>query len=101
MRRIERSSGRVIYAGKPHLPAYDMAVEAIERSRGKPVAKDRILAIGDGLRTDIAGAAKFGIRSLFIASALHAKGPLDATVLAELFHGQAVRPVGAMDGLVW
>ncbi len=97
----ERIGGRVIYAGKPHLPAYLMAMEAIERLKGYAVAKDRILAIGDGMRTDIAGAANFGVRSLFIASALHSKGPLNAAALAELFADNAVRPMGAMDGLVW
>ena len=97
----EKIGGRVIYAGKPHLPAYHMATEAIGRLKGGAIAKGRILAVGDGLRTDMAGAANFGIRSLFIASALHAKGPLDATVLAELFADAAARPVGAMDGLRW
>ena len=97
----EKLGGRVIYAGKPHLPAYQLAMEAIECLKGHTVPKDRILAIGDGLRTDMAGAANFGLRALFIASALHAKGPLEAVVLAELFASSASQPAGAMDGLVW
>jgi HAD superfamily hydrolase (TIGR01459 family) len=97
----EKLGGRVIYAGKPHLPAYEMALAEIERARGGIVAKDRILAIGDGMRTDMAGAVNFGVRSLFIGSALHAKGPLDAASLAALFKEVAAKPVGAMDGLVW
>ncbi len=97
----EMIGGRVIYAGKPHLPAYHMAVAAIERLKGRPVTKDRILAIGDGMRTDMAGAANFGVRSLFIASALHAKGPLEPSALVELFDASAGRPIGAMDALVW
>ena len=98
---FEKIGGRVIYAGKPHLPAYELAMATIAQVRGKPVPKDRILAIGDGLRTDMAGAVRFGVRSLFIGSALHAKGPLDPATLAELFADQPVKPVGAMDGLVW
>jgi HAD superfamily hydrolase (TIGR01459 family) len=97
----EKIGGRVIYAGKPHLPAYHMAMDAIEQLKGHAVSKDRILAIGDGMRTDMAGAANFGLRSLFIASALHAKGPLDAAMLAELFASAAAQPAGAMDGLRW
>jgi len=97
----EKIGGRVIYAGKPHLPAYDMALGLIERRRGAKVPKDRVLAIGDGLRTDMAGAVNFGVRSLFIASALHAEGPLDAAVLAELFKDRPVKPVGAMNALRW
>lgn len=97
----EKIGGRVIYAGKPHAPAYEMALGMIERARGGKVAKDRILGIGDALRTDMAGAANFGIRSLFIGSALHVKGPLDGAVLTGLFERAAVKPVGAMDGLRW
>jgi HAD superfamily hydrolase (TIGR01459 family) len=97
----EKIGGRVIWAGKPHGPAYDLAFETITRLKGREVRKDRILAIGDALRTDMAGAANFGVRALFVGSALHAKGPLDAAQLEVLFKDQAVRPVGAMDGLVW
>jgi len=97
----EKIGGRVIYAGKPHLPAYDMALGLIERRRGAKVPKDRVLAIGDGLRTDMAGAVNFGVRSLFIASALHAEGPLEAAALAELFKDRPVKPVGAMNALRW
>ena len=97
----EKIGGTVVYAGKPHLPAYDMALATIERIKGRPVPKERILAIGDGLRTDMAGAVNFGVRSLFIASALHAKGPLDDASLAGMFKDSAVRPIAAMDGLAW
>jgi hypothetical protein len=48
----------------------------------------------------MAGAVNFGVRSLFIGSALHAKGPLDAASLAALFKEVAAKPVGAMDGMV-
>lgn len=97
----EKIGGRVIYAGKPHLPAYELAAATIGKLRGKAVPKDRILAIGDGMKTDMAGAANFGVRSLFIGSALHAEGPLDAATVDKLFAGKPVQPVGAMNGLVW
>lgn len=97
----EKIGGRVIYAGKPHAPAYEMALGMIEQVRGAKVPKERILGIGDALRTDMAGAANFGIRSLFISSALHVKGALDAPTLAGLFDGASNKPVGAMDGLKW
>jgi HAD superfamily hydrolase (TIGR01459 family) len=97
----EKIGGTAIYAGKPHLPAYEMAHATIESLRRRTTPKDRILGIGDAVRTDMAGAAAFGIRSLFIGSALHAKGPLDAASVAAIFKDQANRPVGAMDGLAW
>ena len=56
----ERRGGRVIYFGKPHAGAY---AACFERLDGTP--RHRILAVGDGLPTDIAGANAAGIdRSL-------------------------------------
>ncbi len=53
--------GRLVEFGKPHRPIY----EAAARCLGDP-AGDRILAIGDNLLTDIAGADRFGIDSLLV-----------------------------------
>lgn len=97
----EELGGAVLYAGKPHLPVYDLAFETIDRLKRATVSRDRVLAIGDGLRTDIAGARAAGIRSLFIASAVHVKEPLSPAVLAHLFDGEPVRPVAAMATLRW
>jgi HAD superfamily hydrolase (TIGR01459 family) len=96
----EALGGKVTYAGKPHLPIYDMAFEMIARIGGKSVGRDGVLAIGDGLRTDIAGAANAGIRSVFIASGVHVEGGrIDSSVLDRLFAEAAARPIAAMQGL--
>lgn len=63
--------GRTRVAGKPHHPIYEMAQRRIEKLLGKPVGKDRILAIGDGVLTDIKGAEQFGIDVLFISGGIH------------------------------
>ena len=99
----EKLGGKVSYAGKPHGPIYDAAFDRIYELKGRPVARDRILAIGDGIRTDIAGAGAMGLRSVFIGSALHvtAGRVLDADLLAELFAGHPHPPVGAQSALVW
>ena len=103
---FEQMGGTVVYAGKPHPPVYDLALGTIAAERKGPVDKARVLAIGDGVKTDIAGAAGVGIRSVFIASAVdlgtggHAAG-LDPATLAGLFAGQPQLPVGAMAGLKW
>lgn len=99
----EDLGGVVDYAGKPHLPIYDMALARASELRGHPVSVDRILAIGDGIRTDIAGAHAAGIRSVFIASGVHVEGdrPLDAAILARLFPHDAPRPLAAMAALAW
>ena len=54
-RRYEELGGAVVYAGKPYPPIYDRALALAERARGAPVDRRRVLAIGDGMKTDIAG----------------------------------------------
>lgn len=94
--------GEVVYAGKPYPPVYDLALSTLADVRGQAVDKSRVLAIGDGVRTDIAGAAAVGIRSVFVASAIHVeRGRLDPEVVADLFAGLADPPVAAMTGLAW
>ena len=99
----EEQGGHVVYAGKPHLPIYTRAFEAFAEVRGRPLAKERILAIGDGLKTDIKGARQAGLRSLFIASALHvpAGRAFDAGLLAELFADDPHPPIAAQAALAW
>ena len=63
--------GKVVYFGKPHHFIYDLALETANQSMRKTVSKDSILAIGDGLNTDIAGASNFGIDSFFIINGVH------------------------------
>ncbi|MGH6791998.1 MAG: TIGR01459 family HAD-type hydrolase [Methyloceanibacter sp.] len=101
----EREGGSVVYAGKPYAPIYELALEIIDRLAGESVAKDAILAIGDGVNTDIAGAADAGIDSIFVASGLHVPGgaeeELDRDHLAELFAHAKRRPLGAIRALTW
>ena len=61
--------GESLYFGKPHPPIYDLARRRLS-ALGKPIADDRILAIGDGVLTDIAGAMGEDIDSLFITGGL-------------------------------
>jgi ribonucleotide monophosphatase NagD (HAD superfamily) len=93
----------VIYAGKPYQPIYELAEETIAELAGHKVARSEILAIGDGIRTDMRGAADFGLDAIFVASGLHV-GPggagLDELRLAELFDGRK-RPLAAMPALAW
>lgn len=97
----ERMGGRVSYAGKPHGPIYDMALELLAELRSEAVPAKRILAIGDGIRTDITGAARARIDSVFIASGIHVEASLTGVVLDELFPDPAIRPLAAMSALAW
>ncbi|WP_091950253.1 TIGR01459 family HAD-type hydrolase [Phyllobacterium sp. YR620] len=64
--------GRTLIAGKPHRPIYEAAIAAAEDVRGTPVELSRVLAIGDGMLTDIKGADLFGIDVLYISGGIHA-----------------------------
>lgn len=64
--------GKVIFYGKPHVPIYDRALEIAKLKRGKSTPKDRILAIGDSVRTDLTGANTMGFRCLFVTRGIHA-----------------------------
>jgi HAD superfamily hydrolase (TIGR01459 family) len=96
------ASGRkVLYAGKPHLPIYRRTFEAIDRIRGSSVERERILAIGDGVDTDLQGAHAAGLRSVFIASAVHLPGGLEANALDGLFASRPFAPIAALPALAW
>jgi len=101
----EAMGGPVYWAGKPFRPAYEMAHASAQTLRQADVPLARILAIGDAVRTDIAGASNFGIDSLFIGQGIHREQVLDAhhrlipDRLARLLSGDAPRPVAAMAAL--
>ncbi|KAA2312341.1 TIGR01459 family HAD-type hydrolase [Pseudooceanicola sediminis] len=63
--------GESLYFGKPHPPIYDLARLRLTKL-GKDIPNGRILAIGDGIHTDIQGALGEGIDSLFITGGLAA-----------------------------
>jgi HAD superfamily hydrolase (TIGR01459 family) len=64
----EAEGGRVRWHGKPHRSVYDACVILLGIA-----PRARILAVGDSLRTDIAGAAAAGLDSLLIAGGIHAE----------------------------
>lgn len=100
-RAYEQIGGAVAYAGKPYVPIYKLTFETLEELRPGSADRKRLLAIGDGVHTDIAGAAAAGVPSLFVASGLHAKSGLDAAALAALFPAEMPRPIAAMTKLAW
>ncbi len=102
----EHMGGAVFWAGKPHAIAYDTALAAAEALRGTPVARDRILVIGDALRTDLKAAENAGLDAMFIAAGIHRGDTMDGddlspAKLAELFTPGAPRAIAAMTVLRW
>jgi ribonucleotide monophosphatase NagD (HAD superfamily) len=65
--------GEALYCGKPHAPIYEAALgKAAAFRRGEVPPLARVLAIGDSAKTDLKGAAAFGVDCLFVISGLHA-----------------------------
>jgi HAD superfamily hydrolase (TIGR01459 family) len=98
--------GEVLYCGKPHAPIYEVALATAQKVRGITVPRNRVLAIGDSVRTDLKGAAAFGIDSLFITSGIHAEeyGGRDTPnldALNKIFADGGVAPKAVMFGLKW
>jgi len=82
--------GEVIFYGKPHRPIYDRAMALVAERRGVATELRRVLAIGDSVRTDLAGAHGFGIDCLFVTRGIHAEDfegvdQLDPASVKELF----------------
>lgn len=62
--------GEVTEYGKPYPQIYDYARAVLTKTTGKVIPDERILCIGDGVKTDIAGAMGEGLDALFIAAGL-------------------------------
>ena len=100
------AGGEVLYAGKPYRPIYEQALGAAAKMRGRAVDKRRILAIGDSVRTDVKGAAAFGIDALFISGGIHAeevggREEPDPAALAKVFAAAGLYPKWLMRRLTW
>jgi len=98
--------GEVFWAGKPYPAAYETALAAAKRLRGKAVDRRRVMVIGDAVRTDIAGAAAQGLDALFIAAGIHRHETMDgdlinASKIAALFKQGTPRAIAAMPVLTW
>ena len=97
----EAKGGKVTYAGKPYAPIYDRTLREIAQLKGRPVAKENILCIGDGVETDLKGAYNAGFRSVFIASPIFLPDGLSALALTNLFADRPFSPIAALPTLAW
>ena len=99
----EEAGGRVRWHGKPFRSVYDTCVELLGIDDCS-----RILAVGDSVRTDIAGAAGAGIDSLLIAGGIHAeefgtagdRAP-DLERIEAVLRAGAYNPVGVARRFSW
>jgi HAD superfamily hydrolase (TIGR01459 family) len=101
--RYQELGGSVVYAGKPHKPIYDRALTLAGQARGAVIDKHRVLAIGDGMRTDIVGATRAGLDALFVTGGIHRslhketlESPADSLELVRLYDEAEAWPVAAI-----
>lgn len=98
----EELGGDVRYHGKPHLRPYEFCFEVLNG-----IPKNRVLAAGDSLRTDIAGANAAGIDGIFVMGGLHAGEFTEdgdsspSQVLQRMVESSGHRPIGAMQRFNW
>jgi len=99
--------GPVLMAGKPYAPIYDLCIAEAEGLLGRAVDRRRILCVGDGIATDVRGAADQGLDCLFIASGIHgaetlgADGRPDPALTAALLAREGAHAPLAMGMLTW
>lgn len=95
--------GESLYFGKPYPPIYDLARRRLT-ALGKDIGESAILAIGDGVATDVAGAMGEDIDSLFISGGLAAaetktNGQPDPDALRAYLQKEMSSPTFAMGHL--
>jgi len=89
----EGLGGRVTWYGKPHETIYRHALHLA----GDPPAS-QVLAIGDGLQTDMLGAARMGFDAVFVSGGIHAGEPFPDD-FAERYALGGWQPLAVVEGL--
>lgn len=100
----EELGGEVIMAGKPFAPIYDLTIAAAQTAAGKPLDRARLLCIGDGVQTDVAGAYNQKLDCLFVAAGIHAQelsgvDGLESTKVDAFLAANKTHARWAIDGL--
>ncbi len=88
---FETLGGQVVYYGKPHKEIYKMCFDKGEK----------VLAIGDNLRTDIKGANNLKIDSLFISNGVHRNEINNDKDLSDLIKKYKVSTNYVQNNLKW
>jgi HAD superfamily hydrolase (TIGR01459 family) len=97
--------GEVIMAGKPYPAIYDLCLGQAVKQSGK--ADPRILCVGDGIPTDVRGAAWQELDCLFVAGGIHgletagANGGMNVDSVGALLSGEDTYAAYAMMTLSW
>ena len=99
----EDLGGVVRYHGKPHAGIYRTCLGLFE---GIPA--ERILAVGDSVRTDVVGAQAMGLLAVFVVAGIHEEklkdpetGAIDREGLAALCRAEGGAPIAALSEFRW
>lgn len=95
-RRYEELGGQARWIGKPDPAIYDPVLAML----GLP--RERVLAVGDALRTDIAGAAAVGIASCWVLGGIHfAELGRDPARIEAAARRAGLAPAATLPRFVW
>lgn len=95
--RYEQLGGQVRYHGKPHAGVYARIFALLGH-----VERARVLAVGDSLRTDMAGAKAAGIAGLLVLGGIHAdEFASNPALIASACAASGLQPVAAIADLRW
>ncbi len=96
----ESLGGQVIYFGKPFKAVYNLCLEKLHG-----IAPDRIIVVGDSLKTDIAGANNCGIDTILVGTGIHWREltttPADVQQVTALCRAEGIFPTMVAKGFVW
>lgn len=98
--------GQTLVAGKPHSPIYKLAMLKLNDINGSAVPQESVIAVGDGMPTDVTGALSNGFDLLYISAGIHSAsyGPADdpdEQQLAAFLSDHQVEPTVWMPRLSW
>lgn len=93
----QQLGGEIRIAGKPHKPIYQAALAEAREQRGTEIDLSRVMAIGDGMPTDVRGAVDAGLDLLYISGGIHAaeytvNGKPDEAILNAWLKSEGVDP---------
>ncbi|MGR6466645.1 TIGR01459 family HAD-type hydrolase [Rhizobium sp. PAMB 3182] len=88
--------GETRIAGKPHRPIYEAAIAEAREARGD-FDLSRVMAIGDGMPTDVRGAINYGLDLLYISGGIHVReysvdGRIDEAALDAYLEREGAAP---------
>jgi HAD superfamily hydrolase (TIGR01459 family) len=103
----EELGGSVSMAGKPYPPIYDLGFVRARAVFAGNVERRRVLAIGDGVQTDVCGANAQGLDVVLIAAGINVNlmsgpnGTPDIAAIEGILSDSAASARFVMNNLAW